>query len=172
MTSAKHTINTITTKSSFIPYSLLSGTFASLASVFAKLFTDTRTLSIAQYFCEVFSDSKNAKFCKEIEKSGKGWENIICSIRILCFASIFLCNALMWNFLTKALNKSSSSVQVTVLNSAINFCMTAILGNIIFGEALALQWWFGAGFIVIGTVLVNISNTVVEGFDKEKTKIQ
>ncbi|CAG8679192.1 17347_t:CDS:2, partial [Cetraspora pellucida] len=106
MTSSKHTI---TIKSSFIPYSLLSGTFASLASVFAKLFTDTKTLSIAQYFCDVFSGGKNAKFCKEIEESGKGWEN-------------------------------------------------AILGNVIFGEALALQWWFGAGFIVLGTVLVNRSS--------------
>ncbi|CAG8832619.1 19421_t:CDS:2, partial [Racocetra persica] len=54
-------------------------------------------------------------------------------------------------------NKSSSSIQVTVLNSATNFCMTAILGKVIFGEALALQWWFGAGFIVLGTVLVNRS---------------
>ncbi|CAG8444948.1 2856_t:CDS:2 [Dentiscutata heterogama] len=78
----------------------------------------------------------------------------------------------MWNFLTKAFNKSSSSIQVTVLNSATNFCMTAILGNVIFGEALALQWWFGAGFIVFGTVLVNMSNAVVEDYDKEKkTKI-
>ncbi|PKK64636.1 hypothetical protein RhiirC2_666035, partial [Rhizophagus irregularis] len=79
-------------------------------------------------------------------------------IRIFCFGSIFICNALMWTFFTKALNKSSSSLQVTVLNSATNFCMTAILGNIIFGETLSLQWWFGASLIVIGTLLVNKSS--------------
>ncbi|GBC03865.1 hypothetical protein RclHR1_05380002 [Rhizophagus clarus] len=97
--------------------------------------------------------------CEEILNEIKEDTNwIMYFIRISCFGSIFMCNALMWTFFTKALNKSSSSLQVTVLNSATNFCMTAILGNIIFGEALSLQWWFGASLIVIGTLLVNKSS--------------
>lgn len=32
------------------------------------------------------------------------------------------------------------------------------MGNIIFGETLSLQWWFGASLIVIGTLLVNKSS--------------
>ncbi|CAG8764406.1 3780_t:CDS:1, partial [Acaulospora colombiana] len=31
----------------------------------------------------------------------------------------------------------------------------AILGYAIFGETLSFQWWIGASFIVVGTMLVN-----------------
>ncbi|CAB4424570.1 hypothetical protein RhiirA5_429059 [Rhizophagus irregularis] len=143
---------------SFVSFSILSGTFAALASVFAKLFTDVRTFLILQYLCDVIGNDTFFK-CEEILNEIKEDTNwIMYLIRIFCFGSIFICNALMWTFFTKALNKSSSSLQVTVLNSATNFCMTAILGNIIFGETLSLQWWFGASLIVIGTLLVNKSS--------------
>ncbi|RHZ74185.1 hypothetical protein Glove_227g59 [Diversispora epigaea] len=159
---------------SFVLYSILSGTFAALASVFAKLFTDTRTVLITRYFCDLLNYFQNFQFlnCKEIEQSDDNTsENIIYLIgiiRIICFLLISLCNALMWTFFTKALNKSSSSIRVTVLNSATNFCMTAIMGNIIFNETLSLQWWFGANLIILGTVLV-ISN---KGLNKDDQKLK
>ncbi|CAI2167314.1 8122_t:CDS:2 [Funneliformis geosporum] len=134
-----------------------SGTFAALASVFAKLFTDSRTFVVVQYLCNTIGNETIFN-CEGLLNEIKEDQNRIMKfIRICCFGSIFICNALMWTFFTKALNKSSSSLQVTVLNSATNFCMTAVLGNIIFGETLSLQWWFGASLIVIGTLLINKS---------------
>lgn len=38
---------------SFIPYALASGAFAALASVFAKLFTDSRTTFFAQVLIDM-----------------------------------------------------------------------------------------------------------------------
>ncbi|CAG8463329.1 7200_t:CDS:2 [Ambispora leptoticha] len=132
----------------FLPLSILSGSFAALASVFAKLFTDTRTKFFAEYLCGSTLKEFLILGCTKDDDSEIG---IIYPIRMLCFALIFLCNALMWTFFTKALNASSSSVQVTVVNSAMNFCMTAILGKLIFSEELRAQWWLGALLIVIGT---------------------
>ncbi|CAG8445279.1 14719_t:CDS:2 [Funneliformis caledonium] len=145
---------------SFVSFSILSGTFAALASVFAKLFTDARTFVVAQYLCNIIVNEN----CEDILN-----ETIrVKFLRICCFGSIFICNTLMWTFFTKALNKSSSSLQVTVLNTATNFCMTAVLGNIIFGEILSLQWWIGASLIVIGTLLVNDRKDQMKNKDKRQ----
>ncbi|ORY73972.1 hypothetical protein LY90DRAFT_402164 [Neocallimastix californiae] len=76
----------------------------------------------------------------------------------------------MWANFTKALNVSSSSIQVTVINSATNFCLTAILGHLIFSEPLSLQWWFGASLIVTGTVLLNTEMQKIEKQQKIKIK--
>ncbi|KAF9177245.1 hypothetical protein BGZ49_005728, partial [Haplosporangium sp. Z 27] len=65
----------------------------------------------------------------------------------------------MWTLFTKALNRSKSSATVTVINSAANFCLTAVLGYALFSEPLALQWWFGASLIVLGSVLVSTNET-------------
>ncbi|CAG8651373.1 7929_t:CDS:2, partial [Acaulospora morrowiae] len=88
-------------------YPFLSGTFAALASVFAKLFTDSRTALITQQLCDIL------------------------------------------NFRQAGIREDN-----------------AILGNVVFGEALSFQWWIGASFIVVGTMLVNKSN--LESKDKEK----
>ena len=47
----------------FLPYSVLSGTFAALASVSAKLFSDSRTLSFTIYVCEAVY----ASGCEDVE---------------------------------------------------------------------------------------------------------
>ncbi|KAF9971019.1 hypothetical protein BGZ73_006100 [Actinomortierella ambigua] len=65
----------------------------------------------------------------------------------------------MWTLFTKALNRSKSSAVVTVINSSANFCITAVLGYLLFSEPLALQWWFGASLIVMGSVLVGSDET-------------
>lgn len=53
------------TSHSFVSFSILSGTFAALASVFAKLFTDVRTFLILQYLCDVIGNDTFFK-CEEI----------------------------------------------------------------------------------------------------------
>jgi hypothetical protein len=65
---------------SFVSFSILSGTFAALASVFAKLFTDARTFLITQYLCNAIGNEiiNCEEFLNEIEKVDKNdinWVN-------------------------------------------------------------------------------------------------
>ncbi|RUS35094.1 hypothetical protein BC938DRAFT_475880 [Jimgerdemannia flammicorona] len=149
----------------YLPFALLSGLFASLASVFAKLFTDTRTDAAIQWICSASQLYAGLDLC-----ANQGDNVLLLVVRGTCFALIFGCNALMWTLFTKALNKATSSVQVTVVNSAINFCATAILGNVVFGEPLALQWWGGASLIVTGTLLMTRAQS--NASEQEKTKTE
>lgn len=45
-------------------------------------------------------------------------------------------NAVMWGLFTRALTLASSTVRVSVINTSANFMVTAVLGAIIFREAL------------------------------------
>ncbi|KAI8880237.1 hypothetical protein K501DRAFT_255445 [Backusella circina FSU 941] len=123
---------------SFIPFAIISGFFAALSSVFAKLFSDDRTALLHDYI----------KHFIPIETS-------ILATRGICFLLIFGCNSIMWTTFTKALNKATSSVQVSLVNGAVNFGASAILGYAIFDEPLALRWWIGASFILAGTLLLS-----------------
>ncbi|KAF9150897.1 hypothetical protein BG015_007282 [Linnemannia schmuckeri] len=153
--------------SAAIPTAILAGTFAALASVFAKLTLDARTVEFLQYACNTVL-APTTPYCtsffiaKEDETSP-----VVVAVRSACFALIFICNAAMWTLFTKALNRSKSSATVTVINSAANFCITAVLGYVLFSEPLALQWWFGASLIVAGSVLVS-SNEANASSKKKK----
>ncbi|KAF9583551.1 hypothetical protein BGW38_009196 [Lunasporangiospora selenospora] len=151
-----------------IPTAILAGTFAALASVFAKLTLDERTIDFLQYACNTFL-APSTPYCttlftaKEDETSP-----VVVAVRATCFALIFICNAAMWTLFTKALNRSQSSATITVINSSANFCITALLGYVLFSEPLALQWWFGASLIVLGGVLVGTDEVnASEGKKKE-----
>ncbi|KAF9985644.1 hypothetical protein BGZ65_010286 [Modicella reniformis] len=144
---------------SAIPTAILAGTFAALASVFAKLTLDVRTVEFLQYACYTFF-TPMSPHCTSLFIAKEGETSpIVVAVRTACFGLIFICNAAMWTLFTKALNRSKSSATVTVINSASNFCLTAMLGYALFSEPLALQWWFGASLIVIGSVLVSSDET-------------
>jgi ABC-type bacteriocin/lantibiotic exporter with double-glycine peptidase domain len=59
-----------------------------------------------------------------------------------------------WALYTKALSASPSAVKVNIVNTASNFIITALLGAVVFGEKLPLLWWFGAGLLVAGSVII------------------
>ncbi|KAF9917768.1 hypothetical protein BX616_011359 [Lobosporangium transversale] len=140
-----------------IPTAILAGTFAALASVFAKLTLDVRTINFLQYACNSFI-APTTPYCTTLFIAKEGETSpVVVAVRTICFALIFICNAVMWTLFTKALNRSKSSATVTVINSAANFCLTAVLGYALFSEPLTLQWWFGACLIVLGSVLVSSS---------------
>jgi len=154
-------------------YSVLAGTLAALASVCAKLAVDSNTNQFYRFVCTFFVS--NPDWCHVDDgvyiKGDDSWirfQKIFRIFRLASFLCLFLCNALMWAYFTKALSVSSSSIQVTVINSATNFCLTAILGNLIFNEPLSLQWWFGASLIVTGTVLLNTEMQKIEEENKKK----
>ncbi|KAF9430814.1 hypothetical protein BGZ94_003603 [Podila epigama] len=143
------------TGASAVGTAILAGTFAALASVFAKLTLDARTVNFLQHTCNTLI-APTTPICTTLFTAKEGETSPIeYAVRIACFALIFICNAAMWTLFTKALNRSQSSATVTVINSSANFCITAVLGYALFSEPLALQWWFGASLIVLGSVLVS-----------------
>ncbi|KAG0363117.1 hypothetical protein BC939DRAFT_440311 [Gamsiella multidivaricata] len=142
-----------------ISTAILAGTFAALASVFAKLTLDVRTVEFLRYACNTVL-APTTPYCTSLFIAKEGETSpIVLAVRTACFGLIFICNAAMWTLFTKALNRSKSSATVTVINSAANFCLTAVLGYALFSEPLALQWWFGASLIVLGSVLVSLNET-------------
>lgn len=60
----------------------------------------------------------------------------------------------MWGLFTRALTLASSTVRVSVINTSANFMITAVLGALIFSEALPGVWWLGAAFLVAGSVII------------------
>ncbi|KAG2188136.1 hypothetical protein INT44_000887 [Umbelopsis vinacea] len=134
---------------SFIPHALASGAFAALASVFAKLFTDSRTT----YFTQILID------LLPVTQQDALKSYILLLVRLICFLLIFACNSLMWTIFTKALNRAPSSTSVSVVNSAANFGVSALAGYAVFGEPLAYSWWLGAALIITGTLLLTRSQT-------------
>ncbi|ORZ22988.1 hypothetical protein BCR42DRAFT_403736 [Absidia repens] len=145
--------------SSFIPYALLSGFFAALSSVFAKLFTDDRTAVIVNFLSDYFSDYYTFLPADT--------HIVLLIIRSICFALIFGCNSLMWTLFTKALHDAPSSIQVTIVNGAMNLTTSAILGYLVFQEPLILRWWIGASFMLAGTILVSQSQKRLETKKKD-----
>lgn len=60
----------------------------------------------------------------------------------------------MWTLFTTALAKGTSTTQVSIMNTSTNFVLTALLGLVIFSEALPPLWWAGAALLVAGNVIV------------------
>lgn len=60
----------------------------------------------------------------------------------------------MWGLFTRALTLASSTVRVSVINTSANFLVTALLGTMIFSEALPGLWWVGAALLVAGSVII------------------
>jgi drug/metabolite transporter (DMT)-like permease len=75
-------------------------------------------------------------------------------LRAAIFGLSFFFTGTMWALYTKALSASPSAVKVNIVNTASNFIITALLGAVVFGEKLPLLWWFGAGLLVAGSVII------------------
>ncbi|SAM05862.1 hypothetical protein [Absidia glauca] len=147
--------------SSFIPFAVLSGFFAALSSVFAKLFTDERTTTLVATLSTYFS--KYYPLSSGVDDT----HVFLLVIRGICFLLIFGCNSLMWTLFTKALHDAPSSIQVTIVNGAMNLATSAILGFLVFQEPLALRWWIGASFMLAGTIMVSQSQKRLENKKKD-----
>ncbi|XP_037128703.1 transmembrane protein 42-like [Syngnathus acus] len=125
-------------------YALLAGCLAAAASLSAKL-----TLG-ADYLKEM---------C-EASTSGAQHDETVClwlhiPLRLLCVALMFLCNAVMWTFFSKALRYSSSSARATATTTAGNFISSAILGKLIFGESQSVLWWVGISLTLCGLLMLH-----------------
>eukprot|EP01094_Clydonella_sp_ATCC50884_P001700 TRINITY_DN11279_c0_g1_i1.p2 TRINITY_DN11279_c0_g1~~TRINITY_DN11279_c0_g1_i1.p2 ORF type:complete len:141 (-),score=42.04 TRINITY_DN11279_c0_g1_i1:128-550(-) len=93
--------------------------------------------------------------------------SVLVVLQAVTFLSVFLCNAMMVNLQSKALDLCPSVVAV-ITNSSANFFFSAVLGWLVFGEPLPLQWWCGAALISLGMALIHRSQADVE----EKKKVE
>jgi len=127
---------------------LLAGLCAAFASVFAKLAMASDSTLV---LCE-----RSFKYLDELVILNLivDCDQIVVYIRMICFGMIFLCNAMMWTVFVKAMQKCASTVEATLINTASNLTFTAILGYLLFAESLALLWWIGMTFIVVGMCFI------------------
>ncbi|KAF2659175.1 hypothetical protein K491DRAFT_560068, partial [Lophiostoma macrostomum CBS 122681] len=130
-----------TPKSTWLVLAVASGGCAAFNGVFAKLTTTELTASWASAIAQAFSLSPSNKVVEF-------------GIRGLFFALNLLFNAIMWGLFTRALTLASSTVRVSVINTSANFMVTAVLGALIFSEALPGLWWLGAALLVAGSVII------------------
>ncbi|KAK7609238.1 hypothetical protein BKA81DRAFT_69857 [Phyllosticta paracitricarpa] len=120
---------------------IASGACAAFNGVFAKLTTTTLTSSWASGVSHLL---------------GLGEENKVVefAVRGFFFLLNLLFNAIMWALFTRALTLASSTVRVSIINTSANFMLTALLGALIFSEALPGIWWLGAAMLVAGSVVI------------------
>lgn len=73
----------------------------------------------------------------------------------------------MWKSFTSALSNSTSSFQVTVVNSSVNTIVTGVLGSVLFNEVLGVDWAAGSFLILVGSLLMNSDQE-----DKDVNKVE
>ncbi|OQR91071.1 hypothetical protein THRCLA_09114 [Thraustotheca clavata] len=114
--------------------SAVSGVIAAVSGMLGKFSSDGST-SLMQYI--------------ESQCVGEHCGYVLAGVRIGFFVAMLLSNALMLNFFVQGLHETDS-LTATITSSAANFVVTAILGLLVFGEHLPLQWWLGATVILVG----------------------
>ena len=70
-------------------------------------------------------------------------------------------NAFVWRFFVRSLHANDESALIpTIISTAANFCLSGMLGFLIFQEATSLIWWIGVSMVLSGFYLV-ISDTSI-----------
>ncbi|CAG7941959.1 unnamed protein product [Penicillium salamii] len=128
--------------SPWVILAITSGTFAALNGVFAKLTTDNHTTAFAHSIAHLFG-LESSPFIEML-------------VRGACLGLNVLCNIIMWALFTRALTAGPSTTKVSITNTASNFLATAVLGMVVFQEAVGGLWWLGAGMMGAGCILVGM----------------
>ncbi|KAK4166074.1 hypothetical protein QBC43DRAFT_314885 [Cladorrhinum sp. PSN259] len=128
-------------RNQWIVLALASGGCAAFNGVFAKLTTTELTATLSLGIARLLG----------LEKAEKVVEVVV---RGMFFGLNLVFNGVMWTLFTKALAKGNSTTQVSIMNTSFNFFITAILGFVIFSEALPPLWWLGAAMLVAGNVII------------------
>ncbi|KAH8162309.1 hypothetical protein CIB48_g5937 [Xylaria polymorpha] len=130
-----------TARNQWIVYAVASGACAAFNGVFAKLTTNDLTGHIARGISGLLGLEGNDRVLEII-------------VRCMFFGLNLFFNGVMWTFFTQALAKGNSTTQVSIMNTSTNFMITAVLGFVIFSEALPPLWWVGATLLVAGNVII------------------
>lgn len=132
-------------------YSVSSGCLAATASLLGKL-----AMSSGQLLEMI--DSVASRFAIAINSTAI--HDYMPLFQIALFILMILTNGLMWTTFTKALAASRTTIEATVVNTASNFVVTAMLGRTFFGELVGLLWWLGSAMILIGLIFVKVGSDV------------
>ncbi|KAI5463105.1 hypothetical protein BGZ63DRAFT_422501 [Mariannaea sp. PMI_226] len=135
----------------WILYAVASGACAAFNGVFAKLTTTELTSSLSNMIADTFGLSSMKQYVEIV-------------VRVLFFILNLSFNGVMWSLFTTALARGTSTTQVSIMNTSTNFVVTALLGFVIFSEALPPLWWAGAALLVAGNVVIGSKD---EGDKKE-----
>lgn len=76
--------------------------------------------------------------------------------RLLALGGIILSNACNVGYFLKAM-RENNTVIVVVISSAVNFLISGLLGQLLFAEVVSSSWFAGSALIVMGMVLVSMS---------------
>ncbi|XP_057654014.1 transmembrane protein 42 [Diorhabda carinulata] len=95
------------------------------------------------------------------------WEGYFL-LRISFFALMLITNTTSLTFFVKALQQTAS-INATLITSATNYIVTALVGFILFNETTSLYWWSGISLILIGLVLI-VSNTTEQRTTRNEEK--
>eukprot|EP00096_Caligus_rogercresseyi_P012325 TRINITY_DN5122_c0_g1_i1.p1 TRINITY_DN5122_c0_g1~~TRINITY_DN5122_c0_g1_i1.p1 ORF type:complete len:148 (+),score=15.74 TRINITY_DN5122_c0_g1_i1:180-623(+) len=122
-------------------HSVKSGLYAAICGVVGKVVYDN---DIVVRLCESFSPSESLCDAKSVQIGIHG----------LLFGVLAFIHILMFEAFNKALKLSSTSLEVTVINSATNFLFTGVLGCVLFSESLGLGWVLGTSLILLGSFVL------------------
>ncbi|KAK3400062.1 hypothetical protein B0T20DRAFT_407728 [Sordaria brevicollis] len=128
-------------RNQWIVLAMASGACAAFNGAFAKLTTTELTSSFSQAIARLLHLTEEEKVIEVI-------------VRGIFFGLNLVFNGVMWTLFTQALARGHSTTQVSIMNTSSNFVITAMLGFVIFSEALPPMWWVGAGLLVAGNVII------------------
>ncbi|KAL9976047.1 hypothetical protein ACROYT_G013281 [Oculina patagonica] len=132
-------------------HAVSAGFCAALASTCAKLAMSPEIQR--KFWCDFLLQS-----LLDGDTLSSACQTIVIIARVSSFLLVFFFNALMWTLFVKSLRGSSSSATATVTNTGSNFICTALLGFLLFGEALSARWWLGTSLILTGLVLIQYNS--------------
>ncbi|KAI1018122.1 hypothetical protein LB505_001186 [Fusarium chuoi] len=128
-------------RSQWMFFAVASGACAAFNGVFAKLTTTQLTTNLSDSIAKLIGLSAHEQIVEYL-------------VRGVFFLLNLTFNGVMWTLFTQALARGTSTTQVSILNTSTNFMVTAVLGALIFSEALPPLWWAGAALLVAGNVIV------------------
>ncbi|XP_059472466.1 uncharacterized protein LOC132194893 [Neocloeon triangulifer] len=128
-------------------FAFVAGISAALGSVFGKLSGSTRTLM------QLVNISKVIFHVNE--------EYVLFGLRSTFFILMIACNASVWSFYVRALQHSNSSLPATVISTATNYIVSALLGVFLFGEKTGLLWWTGTSLVIFGLAIIAKKEEVI-----------
>lgn len=141
-------------------YSVVSGIFAATAGLFGKVAFNSEFRS---NICQTLLRENEFVVLESTLNCQNFYVNGI--IQLLLFVILCVVNVLMWIFFNRALQNSSTSIEASVINTAVNFLITAGYGYFLFHESLKLSWWIGTSLVLLGSSLLICSES---NLDKEK----
>lgn len=74
-------------------------------------------------------------------------------LRVLFFLANAFFTAQMWRWYLKALSLGPTPV-CQIINTGMNFAVSAFVGLVVFGEQVTLTWACGALFVVLGLAII------------------